>query len=476
MRNLPAGTRALLLTMLVAASFAAIYLILQTDFSAPIKFAFAVALLIVSARGVTALTGIPSEWGIIMLRTKKGIEIVRSLAKHEEFWKLFADMGTFLAFGLMGYFVVKRPAAEKLKLLGVSMLLLAFLLLFVSPMVLPFLSISLGLEIGTDSGGVTKSADLIAPMLLISAIFLGGLSAMVTLSIISHGITVITAIISTLIFGTDAMSNTSPGVTLLLPGVNLPLVEGILALILILVVHEGAHAVLSVIGNVPLLSSGLALFGVIPMGAFVEPDEKRLISKSPQIQTRVIVAGATANLVTSIIVFILLFGFLFVTDPLKEKGLLVAGEVHNGTLDAYGMENGTVIYSINGIRVTELSDVNIEPSSPFTLETSSGTVHGTASPEGKMGIHLFSLSYAPLARYNFLPLDFIFRLLVLTFCLNFIIGIVNLLPLPFFDGYRLVELNVSGKWIPKAIMYVCIFAFLMNVLPWFFKNFNNIPA
>ncbi|MBN2122189.1 site-2 protease family protein [Candidatus Micrarchaeota archaeon] len=460
MRNLPAGMRAFLLTLLVLASFALIYAILQTDFSAPLKFAASVALLIFSARGVTAITGIPSEWGIIMLRTKKGIEIVKSLARNEEFWKLFADTGVFLAFGLMGYFVVKRPAVERIKLLGVSMVLLSFLILFVSPMVLPFLSISLGLNIGTDSGGVTKSTDLVAPTLLASAIFLGGLSTMVSLSIISYGITVIGAIASTLLMGADAISETSPGVTLLLPGVNLPLIEGILALIIILIVHEGAHAILSVIGKVPLLSSGLALFGVIPMGAFVEPDEKRLLAKSPEIQTRVIVAGSAANLMTSIIFFVLLFGFLFVTDPLKEKGWLVLE----------GMENETIIHSINGIAVEDIGSegLNLKPNSEVVLETSLGTVTRETNHDGKIGIIYSSLSYAPLARYNFFPLDFTFRLLALTFCLNFIIGVVNLLPLPFFDGYRLLELNIPQKWIPKAIMYVCIIAFLMNFLPWFF--------
>jgi hypothetical protein len=460
MRNLPAGTRAFLLALLVLASFALIYAILQTEFSAPLKFAASVALLIFSARSVTVITGIPSEWGIIMLRTKKGIEIVKSLAKNEEFWKLFADTGTFLAFGIMGYFVVNRPAVEKIKLLGVSMLLLCFLILFVSPMVLPFLSISLGLNIGVESGGVTKSADLIAPALLASAIFLGGLSTMVTLSVISYGITVLGAIASTLLLGADEISGTSPGVTLLLPGVNLPLIEGILALIIILVVHEGAHAILSVIGRVPLLSSGLALFGVIPMGAFVEPDEKRLTAKSSEIQTRVIVAGSAANLMTSIVFFIVLFGFLFVTDPLKEKGWLVLE----------GMENETVIYSINGISVEDIGaeGLSLKPNSEVALETSMGTIMRETDSEGRMGIIYSSLSYAPLARYGFFPLDFTFRLLALTFCLNFIIGVVNLLPLPFFDGYRLLELNISEKWIPRAIMYVCIIAFLMNFLPWFF--------
>lgn len=468
MRSVSESRKLFYLALLALATFALIYSILETDFSAPLKFFFSVLVLILSARGITIITGITSEWGIILLRTKKGIDIVRQLAQKEEFWKLFADTGTFLAFGILGYFVVKRPAAEKMKIMLVSLLLLSFLIFFVSPFVLPFLSISLGLDIGIESGGVTKSTDLLGPVILTSAVYLGGLSTMVTLSVISYGATVLWAAVSTLLLGEDTLSQTSPGVTLLLPGVNLPLVEGILALILILVVHEGSHAILSVIGRVPLLSSGLALFGIIPVGAFVEPDEKRLVTKSTEVQTRVIVAGSAANLLSAIVFFILLFSFLFITDPLREKGLLVVGEEHNGTLDSYGLQNGSVIHSINGVMVTELGQVTLEPSSPFTLETGNGTVYGTSREDGKMGIYLYPLSYPPLARYNFFPLDFTFRLLALTFCLNFIIGIVNLLPLPFFDGYRLVELNAPREWLPRAVMYVCVIAFLMNFLPWFF--------
>jgi hypothetical protein len=460
MRTVPGPRRQTYVALLALAAFSLIYYILETDFSAPIKFAFSAIILMLSARGVTAITGIPSEWGIILLRTKKGIEFVKRLARKEEFWKLFADCGTFLAFGIMGYFVVRRPPIERLKLMAVSLILLSFLIFFVSPFVLPFLSISLGLNIGIESGGVTKTTDTLGPLLITMAVYFGGLSTMVTLSIISYGFTVLWAVASSLLFGVDELANTSPGVTLLLPGVNLPLVEGILALLIILVVHEGAHAILAVIGRVPLLSSGLALFGVVPMGAFVEPDEKRLAAKPAEIQTRVIVAGSASNLITSIIFFIILFSFLFITDPLKEKGWLVVE----------GMENDTIIYSVNGISVegAEAGGLELKPNSLATLQTSKGTIEREVDSKGQIGIRYLPLSYPPLARYDFFPLDFLFRLLALTFCLNFIIGMVNLLPLPFFDGYRLVELNISRRWVPKAIMYVCIIAFLMNFLPWFF--------
>jgi membrane-associated protease RseP (regulator of RpoE activity) len=58
---------------------------------------------------------------------------------------------------------------------------------------------------------------------------------------------------------------------------------------------------------------------------------------------------------------------------------------------------------------------------------------------------------------------------VLVFALNFIIGVVNLLPLPFFDGMRLLELSVNNKRLTDVVMYLILAAFLSNMLPWFFK-------
>jgi Zn-dependent protease len=56
-------------------------------------------------------------------------------------------------------------------------------------------------------------------------------------------------------------------------------------------------------------------------------------------------------------------------------------------------------------------------------------------------------------------------ILGLTFALNFVIGTVNILPLPFFDGYRLLELNVKNKMVVKAVMSLVLVAFLVNLLP-----------
>jgi len=135
------------------------------------------------------------------------------------------------------------------------------------------------------------------------------------------------------------------------------------------------------------------------VGAFVEPDEKRLVSKSKEIQTHVVVAGSTANLITAIVFFILLFGFLFVTSPFRGTGWMVMD----------GMENDTVIYSVNGVELDGYQQFSFEPGEIITMETNHGTIYQAANEEGLIGIHYVPLSSPPYTQYDFPVFGFIFR-------------------------------------------------------------------
>jgi membrane-associated protease RseP (regulator of RpoE activity) len=437
----------------------AIWAIAQTELPPMLKFFSAIAILALSGEIISRIAKLHSDWGLMLLRTKKGIDIAKGLAKHEKFWNLFADFGLALAYGILSFYVIKRKATEKILIIFSALITITILLIFVYPTILPFLSYTLGMPIGGGKAATAEAGSNLLAYIVLAIVYLGGFASFITASLLIYAFTVISAIISTLIFGTTAIAETAPGLTLILPGINIPLFEGLAALIIILVVHEGAHAVLSVIGKIPILSSGIAFFGIIPIGAFVEPDEKRLSTKSKEVQKRVIVAGSTSNLIFSIIFFILLLAFLGTTEPLKQKGWYVIE----------GMDNGTIIYAINGIPVENLSANYTAPTSTLNLTTNYGEVQRTINETGGFGISYFPMDYAPFTQYENPVFAFIFKTLVLAFALNFIIGVVNLLPLPFFDGMRLLELSVNNKRFTDFVMYLILAAFLSNLLPWFFK-------
>jgi len=437
----------------------AIWAIVQTELAPTIKFIASIAILAFAGEVIARIANLHSDWGLILLRTQKGIDIAKELAKREQFWNLFADFGLALAYGILSFFIIKRGVKEKIGIIISALITITFLLLFVSPTILPFLSYTLGMPIGGGRAAHPEAADSLFSFIILGMVYLGGFAAFITMSLLMYAFIVVSAVFSTVVMGTTAIADTAPGLTLILPGINIPLFEGLLALIIILLVHEGAHAILSVIGKIPILSSGVALFGIIPIGAFVEPDEKRLATKSKEVQKRVVVAGSAANLITSIFFFLLLIAFLSLSTPFKEHGWYVME----------GMDNGTIIYEINGIPVENLPENYTAPNMSINLTTNHGMVERTMNETGGFGIAYIPMDYAPFTQYENPILSFIFKTLVLVFALNFIIGVVNLLPLPFFDGMRLLELSVNNKRFTDFVMYLILAAFLSNLLPWFFK-------
>ncbi|RQG94406.1 site-2 protease family protein [Natrarchaeobius chitinivorans] len=104
-----------------------------------------------------------------------------------------------------------------------------------------------------------------------------------------------------------------PRNVLVIPGVNdfLPLsaTPGIVFGLLVgLVVHEGGHGLLCRVEDIDIESMGIAMLAIIPIGAFVEPDQESSKNASRGGQTRMFAAGVTNNFAITIVVFALLFG------------------------------------------------------------------------------------------------------------------------------------------------------------------------
>lgn len=75
----------------------------------------------------------------------------------------------------------------------------------------------------------------------------------------------------------------SPRNILLIPGVNefIPFTWGVIALIVTLVVHEFAHAILCRVEDIRVKSMGI-LYAIVPVGGFAEPDDEQLFGKKEE--------------------------------------------------------------------------------------------------------------------------------------------------------------------------------------------------
>jgi membrane-associated protease RseP (regulator of RpoE activity) len=143
---------------------------------------------------------------------------------------------------------------------------------------------------------------------------------------------------------------------LVIPGVNefLPLSvapEILLGLLVGLVVHEGGHGLLCRVENIRIESMGIVLLTILPIGAFVEPDEESQRAADRGGRTRMFAAGVTNNFAVTAIAFALLFGPVIGSIGVAA-GVPIAG-AYGGTPAAdTGISNGDRITAIDGQNVS----------------------------------------------------------------------------------------------------------------------------
>lgn len=451
----------IILAVIIAAALVAFYAILQANIPIAWKVGLAIAEMIVLNQIFIKIYKAPNEIGLVLLKSKKGIEMIESLARRQKAFEFMADIGSSMSYGLLSIPLMRKNVSPASFIIG--MVLLAIATLLVAPISLTFLLGVIRTGSLTTYPSVVPSSipDIWSIGLIAAILIIGGLFLFILSNIVLYGFIIFEALVKSVFFGTNEIARTAAGGTLLLPGVNLPLVEGIVALAIVMAVHEGSHAILARIAKVKILSSGIVLFGIIPIGAFVEPDEQALAKVEAKKQTRVLVAGPTANLITSIIIFVLFIAFFFSTSAYREQGYLV----HSG------MAGGTVIFAINGtpVNLQNYTNSTLPANTSILLSTNYGNITRMTDQNGKLGITITPVFRdSIIGVYDNPILGFIYMVMGLSMALNFVVGTVNILPIPLFDGYRIVDVNISNKTIVKVLSYTALLFFIINFLPLLF--------
>ncbi|MFX1519066.1 MAG: site-2 protease family protein [Promethearchaeota archaeon] len=273
-----------------------------------------------------------------------------------------------------------------------------------------------------------------------------------------------------------------PGITI--SGESLPYI--IIGLAVVLLTHEISHGIAARIEGVKLKSAGLLLLAILP-GAFVEPEEEDIKKVSPIARLRIFGAGSFSNIVTSLLVLLLLTNFAVVIAPFfgPSNGVLVTDVVPGGPSDGI-LERGNIIYAINGMptqNVQELSEIlsTIQAYKTIELKTDEGIIQFKtgARPDDptKSYLGVFTFNHYP-ARISFLGKFFPFQLFTLfqwTFLLTLNIGLLNLLPIFFLDGDRMLtevinyiseryDSKMIGKAALNGIRAFALMVLLLNII------------
>jgi membrane-associated protease RseP (regulator of RpoE activity) len=144
---------------------------------------------------------------------------------------------------------------------------------------------------------------------------------------------------------------------LAIPGVNdfIPFTVAVwLGLLATMVVHEFGHAVLCRVEGIRVRSMGI-LMAVIPIGAFVEPDEDDQEKTRGLKKMRMFGAGITNNILLGLACFALVVFLLGFAVPLTTP--LIHGVYQDSPASAAGVVPNTLIKEVNGIPVSSREEV-----------------------------------------------------------------------------------------------------------------------
>jgi len=450
----------------------------------------ALASLVISGLAIKKLLGTKGGYGMIMLSGRHGIKEIDYLARrYARFWDLLSMWGLVLGFGLLSYPLLRGRASKKVYAIGIisNMLILAF--------VLPFTTYSL-LFINISRFNVISSAEFSTTIPSISAliynftypgayyleyvlkgiVLVAGFSGYIIALLVANAGEIVIAIIRSISVNSIApLHSSTPGVAPVIPGIDLPLFSGILSLAIILIIHEFSHGILARSFKVKLKSVGILLFGVVPVGAFVEPDEAEVVKLDKRKQNKIFSAGVSSNFLAMVIFLIpMLIMLPYILTNVYGHGVFV-----QSTIAGYPANNvikpGTEIFAWDGVginNITQLESVagKDTPGSLVSIATSTGNYTFVAKSEngtklGLIGVDLYE-KYFPVT--NTLEKGiayFFYSLFGILFMLNFLIAVVNLLPVPGFDGWRIYDNSLKKKYV-NILTAVVVIALLMNILPW----------
>ncbi len=269
-----------------------------------------------------------------------------------------------------------------------------------------------------------------------------------------------------------------PGMKIM--GISIPVFGWIFGVLTLLVVHEFSHGIIARAEKIKVKTVGAVLLGFLPIGAFVNPDEKQLRNEKTIKQLRIFAAGSFSNILLSVIlVAVLIFAVLPMATS-AVNGVKLTEVDKNAPAYASGLREGMTITSVEGQRVRDFisfSAIWISKNYKAGEVVNFGTDKGNfevkladrGDGNGKIGIVFCGKG---IEKMNY-PLQFFapflllapqqacqalgttsalfwlgYELLLWAAIINFGVGIVNLLPIKPLDGGLMMEAVVK-KFVRK---------------------------
>ncbi|UCB58203.1 MAG: site-2 protease family protein [Thermoplasmatales archaeon] len=196
-----------------------------------------------------------------------------------------------------------------------------------------------------------------------------------------------------------------PEFALVLPGINpiLPieyLIYILIAFAVAIIVHEFSHGILTFVGELKIKSMGL-LYLIIPIGAFVEPDEEQMKKTNIPNRMRIYAVGPLSNFVVFFIC-LLLFSFIFISAVQPGEGLTVYEVYEDSPAFDIGIRKGAIITEFNGTDLSSYDNLN-ERFNQYILILNESQANTTITISYIFNKQLFSKNIELTDMYNYIP-------------------------------------------------------------------------
>jgi membrane-associated protease RseP (regulator of RpoE activity) len=431
---------------------------------------------------------------LTMIRTKKFVKTINSIAHWGRIWEKICIFGSFLGFGLTGvdYWIARKKGGwKRIIILLISSIGLFFVLWLVSLLMLP------------------RMPPLFEPLIGISIIsfILLGFGGLSLAFMLGYGVLAINA----LIFGETICPSVAP----VIPGVPIPgfgIVVPFIAwvsLAIILIIHEGSHGIMLIYYKKKLHSVGLLLAGLFPVGAFVEQDDKEFSNMDEKQRVCILSAGPSFNFLTVpiTIIFVLILSMAFTPIINSEINQMYSGvkvSFVQETIEFCGDERvgpafgklfeGDIIVLVNETKINSLDELLPVLVDANYLEMNilrKGVEEKiTIYPENfyalgisriGVGFEAIRNDYEPFFGFEILSIIYNSKLIILNllWILSLAVGMFNFLPSDPLDGGRIAKtillpyfgfMNMNKKETEKLIgrlfAWLFLLAILLNLVPY----------
>lgn len=162
---------------------------------------------------------------------------------------------------------------------------------------------------------------------------------------------------ATIVPSIPAESAPSPEMILGIPGINpiIPLWYGIIGLVVAIIIHEFAHGILTRVGGMAIRSMGVIML-IIPMGAFVEPDEEALVKAERRKRMNVYAVGPATNIIVGLVCALIFSSAMMASlEPVRDNPIVISMS-DDSPADMAGLKFGAQILTIDGVSITTYDD------------------------------------------------------------------------------------------------------------------------